>query len=232
MHRTGRDGRLSGRRWIIGPVFLRRRRRLSGDGRGIIPGHRVAKQVERAANDADQNQDAENRRQPTKRNAPTWLFAKRGADSPWAELLRRSGDAVLRTGLPVFIPGSDRRHALWPIRRKRRQHGLKQRAHRSINVGKIGYGTALFDDLDLRAAHIDGAPAQGFGEHQAKTVNIGSGRNVATCEPQLFRRYIIIFAGEPPAKKRALAGSLRTGDAKIDYFGAPRIVSGKNNIVR
>ena len=100
-----------------------------------------------------------------------------------------------------------------------------------MDVRQVGNLAPLFDDLDLRAVHIERAPAQRFGENEAEAVDVRFGRDRAAGKAELLRRHVIVFAGKSVADDRALARPLRPGDAKIDDLGAVRIAVRQNDIV-
>ncbi len=107
-----------------------------------------------------------------------------------------------------------------------------ERTQARIDRADIGHGAALFDDVDMAAAHIDRPVAQGFRQHEAETVNIGPWRHVAAEESELFGRDIIIFAGEAAADDGAVvAEARRTGDAEVDDLGAAHVARRNDNIV-
>ena len=86
-------------------------------------------------------------------------------------------------------------------------------------IGEIRNDAALFDDLDLGAAHVDRLAAQRLGQHQSETVDIRLEGDVAAGQTELLGRNIIVFAGEPGADDRPLADAQRTGDAEVDDLG-------------
>ena len=74
-------------------------------------------------------------------------------------------------------------------------------------------------------------PVSGVEQHQAETVDVGLGGDVAAVQADLFRRDVIVLAGEAGADDGRVADLGRAGDAEIDDLGARDVAQRNDDVV-
>jgi hypothetical protein len=78
------------------------------------------------------------------------------------------------------------RHARRPVAWVRLKHRLDDGLQAAVYARQVGYATALFHNLELRAAHLQRLAAKRRRENQPETVNVRLVGHVAAKEAELF----------------------------------------------
>ena len=129
------------------------------------------------------------------------------------------------------MPDGDLGHVGGAVLRVGRQHARQQGADARIDSREIGQAAAFVDDVDLGAAHVDGAPGQGLRQHQREGIHVRAAGDLAAIQAELLRRDVVVLAREAGADDRAFAKDAGAGDAEIDDLGAGGIAARQDDVV-